>query len=126
MKRYIKTDTNTSIDIINIDDGEDYTMSFDDKMNVMQWLDVAESKIRNYLKSRRTDSTYYEVDDVSWGTDCFEIPIFKGDTQKPGKTYEIDKFRFCYDLDDVFERTALEQLHDAVDEFIDNLSYTMK
>ena len=119
MKRYIK-----SQDIINInDDGDDVTMNFDNKIDVMKWLDIAEPRIRKFLNTLKTNTTFYEVDDIAWGKDCFQIPIFKCDYRTPGKMLEFDKFKFCYDPDDVFDRTALEQLNDKLDEFIDDFSY---
>lgn len=118
MKRYIQAHH-----IVN--DDVDYTMEFENKIDVMRWLDIAEPKIRKYLKSLQTDTTYYEVDDVSWGKDCFQIPIFQGDFRKPDKYFEVDKFKFCYDPDDVYDRTAIEQLNDKLDEFLDEFSYKL-
>ena len=109
---------NSSKDIVNAA----YTMTYENKVDVMKWLDTAESQIRKYLKTLKTDTTYYEVDDVSWGTDCFRIPIFKGDSRKPGRTIEVDAFKFCYDPDDVFERSAEQQLDEKLYEFIDDFS----
>lgn len=110
---------NSSKDIVNAA----YTMTYENKVDVMKWLDTAESRIRKYLKTLETDTTYYEVDDVSWGTDCFRIPIFKGDFRKPGRTTEVDAFKFCYDPDDVFERSAEQQLAEKLYEFIDDFSF---
>lgn len=110
---------NSSKDIVNAA----YTMTYENKVDVMKWLDTAESRIRKYLKTLETDTTYYEVDDVSWGTDCFRIPIFKGDFRKSGRTTEVDAFKFCYDPDDVFERSAEQQLDEKLYEFIDDFSF---
>ena len=110
---------NSSKDIVNAA----YTMTYENKVDVMKWLDTAESRISKYLKTLQTDTTYYEVDDVSWGTDCFRIPIFKGDFRKPGRTTEVDAFKFCYDPDDVFERSAEQQLDEKLYEFIDDFSF---
>lgn len=104
-------------------DVPDYTpMDFDNKMDVMKWLDDAEKVIRKLCKEISNDKCFYEVDDVRWGTDCFEIPIFKGYWNEdplsgPGRYEQYDLFRFCYDRDDTFERSAEEQLKDALDEF---------
>lgn len=116
---------NADKNIVNAaSDTTGYTpMTYENKIDVMKWLDTAESRIRKYLKTLTTDTTFYEVDDVSWGTDCFRIPIFKGDFRKPGRTIEIDAFKFCYDPDDVFERDAEQQLDEKLYEFIDEFSF---
>lgn len=98
-------------------------MDFDNKMDVMKWLDDAEKVIRKLCKEISNDKYFFEIDDVRWGTDCFEIPIFKGywnddPLSGPGRYEQYDLFRFCYDRDDTFERSAEEQLKDELDEFL--------
>ena len=104
-------------------EGDYEPMDFDNKMDVMKWLDDAEKVIRKLCKEISNDKYFFEIDDVRWGTDCFEIPIFKGYWEEeplsgPGRYEQYDLFRFCYDQDDVFERSAEEQLKDALDEFL--------
>ncbi len=111
MKRYIRSS---------------YTMSHENKLDVMKWLDTAATKINKFCKEHSNDIHYYEVDDVSWGTDCINIPVWEGSMDKPDDYRMIREFRFCYDRDDVFERSAEEQLKDAVDEFLEFLSHRVK
>jgi len=101
-----------------------------DNIDIMPWLNIAEREIREHLKSFCTDTTYYEVDDIKWGKDCFEIPIFKGsfkgNTARPGQTQEIDAFRFYYDPDDVFERDIEGQVVDKLEEFLDEFDFNIQ
>lgn len=107
MKRYIRN--------------AQYTMDHDNKMEVMGWLDFAESKIAQFCKEHSAGEYYYEVDDVSWGTDCFSIPIFRGSNSDPRNRKLFGEFRFGYDPEDVYHRDAEEQVEEKVDDFIDDL-----
>lgn len=111
MKRYIRNS---------------YTMDHENKFEVMKWLDSAADAISRFCKAHSNDDIYYEVDDVSWGTDCINVPVFQGSFKDPRKYKKIDEFRFCYDSDDSFDRTAEEQLSDKLDEFLDLLSYRIE
>lgn len=109
MKRYIRS--------------AQYTMDHDNKMDVMKWLDTAEHLIHKFCKDHSNDEFYYEIDDVSWGTDCFSIPVFKGDRSNPKNYKKVMEFRFTYDPDDVFERSAEDQVEEETRDFIYDLSY---
>lgn len=111
MKRYIRNS---------------YTMDHQNKLKVMEWLDDSAERISRFCKQHSNDTTYYEVDDVSWGTDCINIPVFQGSFDDPRKRKQIDSFRFCYDPDDVFERSAEDQLAEELDEFLDLLKLRIK
>ena len=103
-----------------------HIMDHENKLEVMKWLDRAVGEISQFCRKHFTDTTYYETDDVSWGTDCINIPIFEGRFDNPRRSRKIDEFRFCYDPEDTFERSAEEQLADKLDEFLDSLSYRIK
>lgn len=113
MKRYIKSN---------------YTMDFDNKFEVMTWLDYAEKKIVNFCKVYSGNKYYYEVDDVAWGTNSFAIPVWRGDNEedlrrmskgKFPRPVNIDTFKFRYDPED--DRSAIDQVDDAVSEFLRDL-----
>ena len=116
MKKYIKSD---------------FTMDFDNKFKVMEWLEYASNKIDKLVRSKSTEDAHWEIDDVSWGTNCFDVPIFIGRMPKKlnQKPYyeEYDRFRFCYDPeddpDDEYNLAPQEQLDEKLDEFLDNLEY---
>lgn len=109
MKRYIRS--------------TQYTMDYDDKLQVMKWLDSAESKIWKFCRDHSDGDVFYEIDDVSWGTDCFNIPVFKGDRISPNNYRKVSEFRFCYDPDDVFERSVESQVEQETNDFIYDLAY---
>ena len=99
------------------------TMSHSDKFKVMEWLDLAERAINKFCKAKSNDQYFYEIDDVSWGSDCISVPVWKG-SRTNRKDYKlVQKFTFGYDADDVFGRSEEEQLADKLDEFIDSLNY---
>ena len=105
-------------------------MDFDNKFEVMKWLDYAEKKIVNFCKAYSDNKYYYEVDDVTWGTNSFAIPVWRGDKEEDlrlmsrgrlPKPINIDTFTFRYDPDD--DRSAIDQVDDAVAEFLRDLRY---
>lgn len=107
MKRYIKSTEYTPLD-------------FDNKMDVMKWMDIAEARIRQFCKTLSTKDYYYEVDDVSWGSSSFQIPVFKGSKSDPKDYHQAYVFKFYYDEDD---GSAIKQLNHALDEWIDDIEY---
>ena len=107
MKRYIKSTEYTPLD-------------FDNKLDVMKWLDTAEARIRDFCKTSSTDTYYYEVDDVSWGHSSFQIPVFKGSKSNPRDYHQVYVFKFYCDEDD---GPVIEQLNNALDEWIYDIEY---
>lgn len=111
---------------MKITSSTDYTMDFDNKMDIMKLLDYAEPILREICEDYSTAINYYEVDDVSWGTNRFSIPIFDREYPSLAKNRMprerlLNTFTFVYHPDDVLERSAMEQLQDALDEFIEEL-----
>lgn len=52
------------------------------------------------------------TDDWQWNNTCFQFVIISGE---PPKEKISDPYRFCFDAEDVFERTVIEQVWDWID-----------
>ena len=102
MKRYIRNNQ--------------YTMEHDNKMKVMQWLDIAEPEINKFCKAH-SGKHYYEIDDVTWGTDYINIPIYEGWIDRPRSRRLFKEFTFRRDSntpESAVERLLINQVHDFI------------
>lgn len=90
------------------------TASISDDSEILELLDEAVKAIED--KCGRTNEDLYP-DDVKWGKDRFEVPVFNylGD----GNSEEIAVFRFIYDKDE--DLSIEEQMHIQLDEFLQEL-----
>lgn len=82
---------------------------------LLELLDEASAAITKKCETRNLDEY---VDDVKWGKDRFEIPIFVSPT--PTNTHQVAVFRFIYDTDE--EESIEEQMHIQLDEFMQEWS----
>lgn len=82
-------------------------------------LDEAERSIAAEC-IRRGQQEY--VDDVKWGSDRFEVPVFV--SPSPYVSKEVTKFKFVYDPDDEDYPDPADQMHVRLDEFIQDWNYT--
>ena len=83
---------------------------------LLDLMDEAVSAIKSECEKRNQDEY---VDDLKWGKDRFEVPIFVSPT--PSDTHEVAVFRFIYDEDE--EGSIEEQMHLRLDEFIQDWNY---
>lgn len=80
---------------------------------ILDLLDEAVSILKNECDTRGKDEY---VDDIKWGSDRFEIPIFI--SPDPMHTEEVAEFLFVYDPDE--EESINEQMHIQLDEFLND------
>ena len=83
-------------------------------IKMMNLVELAMNKVNAILR----DSNMY-ADDWCWNDDetVIQFEVFKA--VKPGMDKSFGTYRFCYDNNDVFDRTAEEQLNDWVEEKIE-------
>ncbi len=77
-----------------------------DESKLMELMDVAVNRFA---------SQGYQLDDVRWGKDAFAFDVYDKDAVMLDTA--IETFYFRYDPDDVFERTAEQQLEDKLNEY---------
>lgn len=70
---------------------------------IFELIDLALDMLKDLLP----DHLY--VDDIAEGPNCFRLSIWRDGAMTPCQT-----FTFCYDAEDVFDRTDIEQLIDEL------------
>lgn len=77
-------------------------------MEIYKLMEIAQEKVRERL------TTNQYTDNWQWNERCFQFEVLET-TESYEESYGT--FRFCYDSEDVFERTAEEQLLDWINEW---------
>lgn len=81
---------------------------------ILELLDEAVQAIQDECDNRGQDEY---TDDMKWGSDRFEVPIFKFDGSLNLDPRPIEVFRFIYDPHDT-HYSIEEQMHVQLDEFL--------
>lgn len=89
--------------------------------NESEMLDLLDEAVKAIKAEcdRRNEDEY--PDDLKWGADRFEVPVFK--YLGEGKTEKVAVFRFIYDKEDEDDLPIEEQMRTQLDEFLEELNY---
>lgn len=77
-----------------------------DENKLMELMEIAENRFAGQG---------YQLDDMRWGKNAFAFDVYDEDAEMLDAA--IGTFYFWYDSDDVFERTAEQQLEDKLNEY---------
>ena len=88
-------------------------------MDIYKLMDMAGKELNKRftdLDSIESPANEIYTDDWQWNDTAFQFSVFGLSGEHNQYTENLGTFRFCYDAEDVFERSAEEQLMDWLDE----------
>ena len=95
-------------------DPSDLRESKDSSDDIVYWVEKAEDYINNKIK--KFDKSLY-IDDIKWGKNSFEIPIYKASEIRRPFGDEIEAVFNCYFDEEDFYGSKEEQLKNQLDSF---------